>query len=150
MAFLDDIQKTVTDAAYFTAKKTSELTGVARVKFNIKAEELRLKSTFTKIGALFYSSEREGLDNAEQIAELITQADKIKGDIAAYRDKLAELRKAHLCPACGNKVSKSAQFCPTCGAKLAREEEKEDKADETDYDPFVSADDEDDDEGGEE
>ncbi|MBQ2469278.1 MAG: hypothetical protein II503_06275, partial [Clostridia bacterium] len=76
MAFLDDLQKTVTDAAYYTAKKTSELTGAARVKFNIKAEEIRLKSTYAKIGSLFYSAEREGLDHTDEIATLITQADK--------------------------------------------------------------------------
>ena len=141
MAFFDEIQKTVTDAAYYTAKKTSELTGAARIKFNIKAEEVRLKSTFAKIGKLFYASEREGADNSAEIAELIMQADKIKGDIDAYREKLDKLKKSRVCPACGGKVSKSAQFCPTCGEKLAQEEEE--KADETDYDPFVSAENED-------
>ncbi len=150
MAFFDDLQKTVTDAAYYTAKKTGELTGVARVKFNIKAEEVRLKSTYAKIGALFYSSEREGLDNAEEIATLITQADKINGDIKAYREKLAELRKSRVCPACGGKVSKSAFFCPTCGEKLERSEDER-KDDDTDYDPFVSTDtDDDEDEDNEE
>ena len=146
MAFLDDLQKTVTDAAYYTAKKTGELTGIARVKFNIKAEEVRLKSTYAKIGSLFYSAEREGLDHTEEIATLITQADKINGDIAAYREKLAELRKARTCAECGGRISKSASFCPNCGAKIVREEETKD--DDTDYDPFVSteADDEDEDE----
>ncbi len=150
MAFLDDLQKTVTDAAYYTAKKTSELTGAARVKFNIKAEEIRLKSTYAKIGSLFYSAEREGLDHTDEIATLITQADKINGDIAAYREKLAELRKARTCSECGGKISKSASFCPSCGAKIVREEEE--KPDDTDYDPFVSAeaDDEDPDEDEEE
>jgi len=146
MAFLDDLQKTVTDAAYYTAKKTSELTGAARVKFNIKAEEVRLKSTFAKIGSLFYSAEREGLDHTEEIATLITQADKINGDIAAYKEKLAELRKANTCSACGGKVSKSASFCPNCGAKIVREEGEE-KADDNDYDPlFEDEEDEDEDE----
>lgn len=150
MAFFDDLQKTVTDAAYFTAKKTGELTGIARVKFNIKAEQVRLNSTYAKIGSLFYSAEREGLDHTEEIAQLISQADKINGDIAAYREKLAELRKSKVCSECGGKISKSASFCPNCGVKIVREEEA--KNDETDYDPFVSTevDDEDDDEEDEE
>lgn len=147
MAFLDDLQKTVTDAAYFTAKKTGELTGIARVKFNIKAEQVRLNSTFTKIGSLFYAHEREGVDNTAEITKLIIQADKIKGDIAAYREKLAELRKLRLCPACGSKVPKSAIFCPMCGEKVGKPEEE--KADETDYDPFVATDVDDEDEDGE-
>ncbi len=147
MAFFDDIQKTVTDAAYFTAKKTSELTGAARVKFNIKAEEMRLRSTFAKIGGLFYASEREGADNSAEIAELIMQADKIKGDIEAYREKLAEYRKSRVCPECGGKVSKSAHFCPNCGVKIAREEEN--KEDDDGYDPFIVTDDDDDEDGEE-
>ena len=148
MAFLDDLQKTVTDAAYYTAKKTSELTGAARVKFNIKAEEVRLKSTFAKIGSLFYSAEREGLDHTDEIATLITQADKINGDIAAYREKLAELRKARTCTECGGKISRSASFCPNCGAKIVRE--KEENQSEDDYDPFFSDEDDDEDEEDEE
>ncbi|MBR3423961.1 MAG: zinc ribbon domain-containing protein [Clostridia bacterium] len=148
MAFLDDLQKTVTDAAYYTAKKTSELTGVARVKFNIKAEEIRLKSTYAKIGSLFYSAEREGLDHTEEIATLITQADKINGDIAAYREKLAELRKARTCAECGGKVSKSASFCPNCGAKIVREEEENQGGDE--FDPFFGEEDDEEDEEDEE
>ncbi|MBR6916483.1 MAG: zinc ribbon domain-containing protein [Clostridia bacterium] len=148
MAFLDDLQKTVTDAAYYTAKKTSELTGVARVKFNIKAEEIRLKSTYAKIGSLFYSAEREGLDHTDEIATLITQADKINGDIAAYREKLAELRKARTCTECGGKISRSASFCPNCGAKIVRE--KEENQSEDDYDPFFSDEDDDEDEEDEE
>ncbi|MBQ6676507.1 MAG: zinc ribbon domain-containing protein [Clostridia bacterium] len=148
MAFLDDLQKTVTDAAYYTAKKTSELTGAARVKFNIKAEEIRLKSTYAKIGSLFYSAEREGLDHTDEIATLITQADKINGDIAAYREKLAELRKARTCTECGGKISRSASFCPNCGAKIVRE--KEENQSEDDYDPFFSDEDDDEDEEDEE
>ena len=148
MAFLDDLQKTVTDAAYYTAKKTSELTGAARVKFNIKAEEIRLKSTYAKIGSLFYSAEREGLDHTDEIATLITQADKINGDIAAYREKLAELRKARTCTECGGKISRSASFCPNCGAKIVRE--KEENQSEDDYDPFFGDEDDDEDEEDEE
>ena len=148
MAFLDDLQKTVTDAAYYTAKKTSELTGAARVKFNIMAEEIRLKSTYAKIGSLFYSTEREGLDHTDEIATLITQADKINGDIAAYREKLAELRKARTCTECGGKISRSASFCPNCGAKIVRE--KEENQSEDDYDPFFSDEDDDEDEEDEE
>ena len=148
MAFLDDLQKTVTDAAYYTAKKTGELTGIARVKFNIKAEEVRLKSTYAKIGSLVYSAEREGLDHTEEIATLITQADKINGDIAAYREKLAELRKARTCTECGGKISRSASFCPNCGAKIVRE--KEENQSEDDYDPFFSDEDDDEDEEDEE
>lgn len=143
MAFFDDLQKSVTDAAYYTAKKTGELTGIARVKFNIKAEEVRLKSTYAKIGSLFYSAEREGLDHTEEIAALITQADKINGDISAYREKLAELRKSRTCSECGGRISKSASFCPSCGAKIVREEEE--NSDDTDYDPFVSTEADDDD-----
>ena len=148
MAFLDDLQKTVTDAAYYTAKKTSDLTGAARVKFNIKAEEIRLKSTYAKIGSLFYSAEREGLDHTDEIATLITQADKINGDLAAYREILAELRKARTCTECGGKISRSASFCPNCGAKIVRE--KEENQSEDDYDPFFSDEDDDEDEEDEE
>ena len=137
MAFFDELQKSVTDAAAAAAKKTSELTGIARVKFNIRAEEARLRSTFSKIGSLFYASEREGADNAAEIATLIMQADKIKGDIAAYREKLAEYRKTTICPSCGTEVPKDVYFCPICGLKQERPEPEENDDSDIDIDSVI-------------
>ena len=138
MAFFDGIQKSVTDAAAAAAKKTSELTGIARVKFNIRAEEARLRSTFSKIGSLFYAAEREGADNSAEIATLIMQADKIKSDIQAYKEKLAEYRKSTLCPFCGAEVPKDVFYCPICGEKQERPEPEE--AEDVDIDSVIGED----------
>lgn len=118
MAFWDDLQKGVSNAASFTAKKTTELTDLARLKYNIYTEETKLERCFTEIGRLFYSSERDGADASAEITSYIMQADKISADIRTYRQELAHLRRVCICPSCGAEVSNECSFCPSCGTKL--------------------------------
>lgn len=117
MAFWDDLQKGVSDAASFTAKKTSELTEKAKLKFNLHSEEMKLEKCFTRIGKLFYASEREGVDNTAEIATVIMQADKIKADINSYREQLSKLKNTSICAGCGAEIAEDSMFCPVCGLK---------------------------------
>lgn len=121
MAFLDDIQKSVTGAANYTAKKASKLSGIAKLKYNIRTEEANLERCYTDIGRLFYTAEREGVDHAAEISTLIMQADKINANIAGYRDELAKFKKTTVCDSCSAEVPKEFQFCPHCGAEMERE-----------------------------
>lgn len=122
MAFWEDLQKGVTEAASYTAKKTSELTGIAKMKFNLHSEELKLEKCFTKIGSLFYTSEREGVDNTAEIAALIMQADKIKASVNSYREQLSKLRNSSICPGCGAEIAEDSVFCHVCGLKQEKNE----------------------------
>ena len=129
MAFWDDLQKGVSNAASFTAKKTTELTDLAKLKYNIHTEETKLERCFTEIGRLFYSSKRDSTDTSAEITSYIMQADKIRADIASYKQELARLRRVCICQSCGAEISNNCIFCPTCGAKLECEANDNDAAD---------------------
>ncbi len=129
MAFFDELQKSVTDAANYTAKKATEFSGIAKLKFNIRSEEANLEKCFADIGKLFYTAEREGVDRTAEIAALIMQVDKIRANIDGYRDELSRLKKTVICKACSAEVAKDFAFCPSCGAKLEKNSDCADSCD---------------------
>lgn len=136
MAFFDEIKRSASDVAEKAAKKTNELTNIAKLNMNIKSCESKLGSVYEEIGRMFYSAERSGEDYTSEIAANIMKADKLKADIAATKAKLAKLKKVLVCEGCGNEISEASAYCSYCGLKVVKpveeteEESAEDAAEE--------------------
>jgi len=118
MSVLNEIKKNVTNAASVASKKTTELTGIAKLNMSIKMEEGKLSKCYEEIGCLFYTAERSGEDHTSDIAAHIMQADKIKANIAKLKAELARVKKIIVCDICGTELSDTCVFCSTCGNKL--------------------------------
>lgn len=134
MTFFNNIKRGATDAANKAAKKTGEITNIAKLTMNIKTAEAKLGDVYEEIGRLFYTAERTGEDFTGEIASNIMKADKIKADIANFKAELAVLRNVIVCESCGNEINADAAFCSFCGAKVERpapivEETAEDETD---------------------
>ena len=136
MAFnIESIKKNFKDVTDKTVKKTGELTAIAKLNMSIKSEEAKLSDCYKAIGRLFYTAERDNLDNTEEIATYIMQADKIKAVIADCQKELAVLRNVVICEGCNNEISNECTFCPVCGLKVTKpvaEEPAEEEACECD------------------
>lgn len=117
MSIWDNISKGVSDVASFTAKKTGELTNLAKMKYALHSEESKLSECFEEIGKLYYAYERQGIDYAGEIAALISEADLIKTNIASMKEELAKLQNDAICHSCGARIGADMPFCPACGAK---------------------------------
>ena len=126
MAFWEDLQKGVNDVAAFTSKKTTELTGLAKLKYAIHVCEQKLDKCFTEIGRLFYESQKDGADHSAEIATLIMQIDKLTSDLALHNAEIMKLKNAVTCTSCGSEIAKECIFCPICGKKMDEEEKSED------------------------
>lgn len=127
MAFWEDLQKGVADAASFTAKKTSELTGIAKLKYTIHSNEQKLDKCFAEIGRLYYEMKKEEADHEIEISTLMMQVDKISADLVLNNAELMKLKKSVPCPECGAEIAKECIFCPVCGLKLDKNEETEEE-----------------------
>ncbi len=117
---IESLKKNFKDVTDKTVKKTNELTAIAKLNVAIKSEESKLSDCYKAIGRLFYSAERDQVDNTEEIATYIMQADKIKATIASYQKELAILRNVVICEGCNNEIAGDAIFCPICGLKVAK------------------------------
>lgn len=124
MSLFNEIKRNVSGAASVASKKTSELTGIAKLNVNIKLEETKLSECYEEIGRLFYTAERSGEDNTSDIATYIMQADKIKATIAGYKAELAHLKKVVVCEGCGTEISETAAYCSVCGTKQVKKVEE--------------------------
>ena len=141
MAFFEDLKRSASDVADKVVKKTTDITSIAKVNINIKASESKLNTVYEEIGYLFYTAERNGVDNTEAIAAQVLKADGIIVEIDNLKKEYARLRKMKICSVCGSEISDECFFCPICGSKLENEPEApccedecdcccEDKADE--------------------
>ncbi len=123
MAFIDSFKKNVSDVASATAKKTSELTDTAKIKFKIKKIESRLDRCYSEIGRLRYDELKEGADYEIKISTLIMQIDKLRGDLTSANAELLNLKRVSVCPVCKAEISKDCLHCPICGEKLSNDSE---------------------------
>lgn len=122
MAFFDELKRNASDVANKAAKKTNELTGIAKLQVAIKSNESKLSSVYEEIGRMFYNAERSGLDCTSEITDCIMKADKLKAEIASAKAEAAKLRKVTICEGCGNEISDTAAFCSYCGMKQIKPE----------------------------
>ena len=120
MEIFDDISKGIRDAASYTVGRAEEFGETARIKLALHSEAAKLEKAFAKLGALYYSFHKTGVDNADKIAAVLSEVDEIKLKQKMLKEKLAEVQKAVVCSACGVKTPGENKFCPNCGAKLEK------------------------------
>ena len=131
MAFLDDLKKSLSGAADYTARKTTEVTGVAKIRLDIRTANSRLAKCYEKIGRAYYKTLKESAeDQSEVIETAVKEADAVKEEISALRLQLAKLQACVICPSCGAQISDKSVFCPLCGIKLPKEETPAESAEE--------------------
>ena len=123
MAFnFETIKRNASGVANKAAKKTNDLTNLAKLNVSVKNMEAKLDGVYEEIGRLFYNAERNGDDYTSEIAALIMKADKFMADIDSTRKQINALRKVVVCEGCGNEISEDAAFCSFCGTKQVKPE----------------------------
>lgn len=120
--FFKENSKKAVDAAVETAT-------VAKIKADIKAEEVKMTGTYTEIGKLFckYYDDKE---IAEVFLPLMQKINDSKSKIANLEAEIDKVKKTVTCPECGSKSPEGAKFCGSCGNELPVEE-VENEAEET-------------------
>ena len=66
------------------------------------------------------AADEEGADSdiLEQITALLDRADELSEKTAELKERIAALRQARICPACGAACGRDDQFCRRCGGSL--------------------------------
>ena len=124
MSFFENLKKNFNTAANYTVQKTGEVTEAAKIRLDIRSQNVRLAKCFESMGQLYYKSVKEnGTAVSAELDAYIVEADGIKAEIALLRQDLARAQGCVICAACGAQISNKSVYCPLCGIKLEAEEE---------------------------
>ena len=122
MSFFDNLKKNINTAANYTVQKTGEMTEAAKIRLDIRTQNLRLAKCFENIGQLYYKSIKENGEIASaEMDAYILEADGIKLEISILRRELAKAQGCVICSACGAQISNTSVYSPLCGIKLEEE-----------------------------
>ncbi len=118
MATLESILNKAKDAAEAAGRKTGELVDVTKLKMEIARTERDLAATYEGLGRLAYDAKKGAEDQTELMDSCVAHIDELTAQLNAQREKLAEMKNAVRCAACGTLNDQDAVFCKACGGKL--------------------------------
>lgn len=81
-------------AARTAIKETGEAADIATLHIKLKALESKRNSEYEVLGRLTYRQLKTGISQAERIAPVISNLDKIRGKIASVNTEIDEIKKA--------------------------------------------------------
>lgn len=115
-------------------KKTNSLVGCAKLNYALNETEDKIKEILIELGRLVYEEYTvsdgcggEIADKCERINVLYREADELK-------DKIAQLKNAVRCPACGEQNPSTNAYCSACGEKIVSEPEDDGTAEDDEED----------------
>lgn len=107
--FLRENSRKAMDAA-------KEAATIAKMKADIKAEELKMSNTYVEIGKLFCAHATGEID--EVFIPLLQKIADSKEKVMNLEAELNSLKKTVTCPECGAKSPVGSSYCNACGAGL--------------------------------
>ena len=110
------------DAANQTAraagKKAGQMVDVAKLNVQLFDLNGEFNDVLRQLGQVMYDTHRGQAEDGEQITALLDRADELSEKTAELKERIAALRPAKVCPACGPPCGRGDQFCRRCGGSL--------------------------------
>ena len=125
MELWDEIYKKVSDAASYTAKETERLSGLAKLKYNLMLEKVRLEEAYKEMGEIYYKQMKTSDIDEKKVAKAYDNIEKSIVEIERLKTQINVLKNIIVCGVCGVKLEKDMAFCPKCGAKQVESDEPE-------------------------
>lgn len=114
--------RTITEGAKSISKKSSDLVGVAKLKYDISKLEKEMENNILALGKLVYLQYKgeEGLD--EEVERLLGSTKALEDDIAEFEVQIAKIMpKPLVCSKCQTELPVAAKFCFICGTKVIQD-----------------------------
>ena len=86
MSIFDGIGESVVSIAKDVGEKAKELSGTAKIHANIKAEEIRIRDLYYKLGKKYYEIYKESPDT--EVTEFVDRINEANEKIEGYRKEL--------------------------------------------------------------
>lgn len=125
MEFFDKLGGTITTVGKDLSKKAKDVSGITKLKLDIRSKEEYVRDQYMHIGKSYYHAHK-GEDVPEK--EMFERVEKALDEIAQMELRILELKNTKKCPNCGAEAADTAEYCSVCGTKLglvADDEESE-------------------------
>lgn len=119
---LEDLGKTISNAAENVSKKTEAFIESQRLKAQIHSAERSAEKEYKDLGELIFQRYAVGEAVDEEVAVICEEISQIQLNISELRAELAAKRGYKICPVCQAEVVEGATYCMKCGSKIAEEE----------------------------
>lgn len=131
MDILEKIGDTIVNVGKDVTQKAKDVSGIAKLRLDIRAKEDFIKEQYMAIGKEYYERHKE---EAVRDQARFDQIDEALSAITKMKAQILELRGSKKCPECGAETTDAAEYCSVCGAKLSVvvDDVSYEEADETD------------------
>lgn len=116
----------VADGAKTISRKSSDLVGVAKLKYEMNKLEREMENNLSALGNLMYLQYKGENDLEAEMERLLVGTKALEDDIADYKLQIDKvLPKSPICPSCQAELPSGANYCFVCGTKIAHDESQE-------------------------
>lgn len=120
--FWENFGKRLEETAEMVTNKAGEAIEIQRVKSQIRDLARNNAVDMMELGKAVYERYTAGEAMEESAGALCDAIRERKKEIEKYERKIASLKGASACGACGKMVSKDMAYCPYCGEKTDAQE----------------------------
>ena len=113
----------LSEGAKTLGKKSSEMVGVAKLKFELSKLEKEFENNMNALGKLTYLRSKGDSVSQDEIERLQVSSRDLEKEMAALNEQIEKLsNKTPMCPECQKELPANAKFCPDCGAVIKQED----------------------------
>lgn len=109
------IGDTIANVGKDVSSKAKELSGVTKLKMDIRSKEEFVEKQYALIGKKYYEAHKD--DDILDYGEFSVIEEALQS-IKDMKKQLMELKGVKRCDKCGAEVPEGTNFCGKCGAKI--------------------------------
>lgn len=117
--FFEDLGKRLGETAETVTSKAGDAIEIQRIKGQIRGLARGNAVDLMELGRTIYDRYKAGEEVGDSARALCDAVKDREAAIEDYEKKIAKIRGASECAACGKMVSKDMAYCPYCGEKVA-------------------------------
>lgn len=115
--------KTISEGAKTIGKKSSDLVGATKLKFEMAKLEKEMENNISALGNLVYMQYKGEKGLEDEVERLLKSTKALEEDIAEQQDQIDKLHpKPPICPNCQTELPYTAKYCYNCGTKVSPEQ----------------------------
>jgi hypothetical protein len=120
--------KTISESARSFGKKSSDLVGVAKLKYEVAKLEKEVDNNIAALGKLVFLQYKGEKGLEEEIGRLVKVTMELEAEVGGINEQIGKFYPGPtVCPQCQTELPDDANFCYNCGNKLSRDDETQER-----------------------